>query len=108
MKVANSASMIAGLLVAALGLVPLLLIGGGSEPEAAAPSTTTTQPEPVVTEVAVDPPPIGDLDPRVSRVLYAYDAATGVAPGSADELPDEIVKVLAYYDVTLSVAEDGE
>lgn len=108
MKAANSASLIAGLLVAALGLVPLLLIARSAEPEAAAPSTTTTQPEPVVTEVEVDPPQIGDLDPRVSRVLYAYNAATGVTPGSADELPGEIVKVLAYYDVTLSVAEDGQ
>lgn len=107
MKASNSASIIAGLLVAALGLVPLLLIVRDPGTEAAAPSTSTTAPEPEVTLVEIDPPQIGDLDPRLGRVLYGYGAASGVAPGASQELPDEIVRVLAYYDVTLSVESEG-
>lgn len=108
MRTPNSASLIAGLLVAALGLLPLLFIMRGASPESAAVSTSTTEPQPDVTLVEVDPPRIGDLDPRLTRVLYAYDAATGVVPGASQELPDEIVRVLGYYDVTLSVESGGD
>lgn len=96
-------SIVAGLTVAAFGLLPLGLLMVESQPpetEVVAPTTTTSV---VTTIVEVAPPEVEGLDARLGRVLYASGAAQGVRAGESDELPDPIVKVLGYYDVTLTV-----
>ncbi len=94
----------AGILVAAMGLTPLaVMVLNPAEPVDT--STTTSSPAPELVELA--PRDIDGLDPRVSRVLYAFGAADAVAPGSTAEIPESIVKVLAYYDVTLTIPSGG-
>lgn len=96
-------SIVAGITVAAFGLLPLGLLLVESQPaevEAAAP-TPTTAVETTIVEVA--PPEVEGLDPRLGRVLYAAGSAQGVRAGDTEELPDPIVKVLGYYGVTLTV-----
>ncbi len=108
MKPSNSTSLVAGLIVASLGVLPLTLAlmdlgSGAADPTSTTASTVATEPPTTLVEVEVDPPPLEGVDDRLSRVLYASGAAEGVQPGSTTELPEAIVKVLAYYDVTLSV-----
>ncbi len=96
-------SIVAGLTVAAFGLLPLGLLmveSQAPDTEVVAPTTTTSV---VTTIVEVAPPEVEGLDPRLGRVLYASGSAQGVRAGESDELPDPIVKVLGYYDVTLTV-----
>ena len=97
-------SIVAGLTVAAFGLLPLGLLLVESQPQetdvVVAPTTTTSV---VTTIVEVAPPEVEGLDPRLGRVLYASGSAQGIRAGETDELPDPIVKVLGYYDVTLTV-----
>lgn len=106
MRGPQSASLAAGLVVAILGIVPAGVWAVSPQIESPSPTTTTTIGQ-VSTLVEVAPPAIEAVDARLSRVLYAYGAAEAVEPGSSKYLPDEIVRVLAYYDVTLSV-EQGE
>lgn len=109
MAESSTASLITGLTVAALGLLPLgALLTGSLQPEQEEiPVVTTMVAEPVTTQVEVDPPEVDGLDPRLTRVLYANGSADGVEAGSTDELPEPIVKVLGYYGVTLTVAVSG-
>ncbi|MGB7860561.1 MAG: hypothetical protein WBM90_08700 [Acidimicrobiia bacterium] len=108
MRGPHSASLAAGLIVAILGIVPAAVWAVGSQIGTPAPTTTTTIGR-VSTLVEVAPPAIEEVDARLSRVLYAYGAAEAVEPGSSKYLPDEIIRVLAYYDVTLSVEQgDGQ
>lgn len=110
MAASSSTSLIAGVTVALFGLVPLgmMLIESNDPAAVEAAPTTTTVAEPVTTQIEVDPPSVEGLDPRLSRVLYADGSADGIEAGSSDELPDSIVKVLGYYNVTLTVDVSGE
>lgn len=110
MKAPHSTSLVAGLVVASLGLLPVALTvmdfgGEASDATTTTRATTPTQPPTTRVEVEVEPPRLEGVDERLSRVLYAAGAAQGVQPGSMTELEEPIVKVLAFYDVTLSVAE---
>lgn len=103
-------SLITGLTVALFGLVPLgMFLVESQEPvEPEVPVATTAVVQPVTTQVEVEPPTVEGLDARLTRVLYANGSADGVEAGSTDELPDSIVKVLGYYNVTLTVDVSGE
>lgn len=111
MKTASSLAAVAGVTVAALGLVPLTQIVFDETPTpdqvVEQEATTTTEVVPETTIIEIEPPNLEGVDAALSRVLYAYGAASGVQPGATPELPEQIVKVLAYYQVTLSVAEEG-
>lgn len=102
----QKASLVAGLIVGSLGLLPLslFLLDSGEAP--AVTDQSSTQPETVTLEVA--PPDLAEVDGRISRVLYAYGAADGIVPGATDELDDSIIKTLAYYDVTLTIPNKGD
>ena len=110
MASSSSTSLIAGLTVALFGLVPLgmLLIESQEPAQPEVPVATTAVVESVTTQIEVEPPTVDGLDPRLTRVLYANGSADGVEAGSTDELPDSIVKVLGYYNVTLTVDVSGE
>lgn len=95
----------AGLVVTVMALSPL---GGllSQKPEGAS-STTSTAPvsqEALIYETA--PPRIDEVDRRISNVLYAFGSADAITSGDLDQLPSAIVRVLAYYDVTLAVPTD--
>lgn len=102
MTATKSSSLSAGLLVALMGVVPIAVMLLRTD-ATGIDSTTTTAGRPPTTIVEVAPPEIEGVDPQVGRVLYAYGAADAVAPGTSGELPDSVVKVLGYYDVTLTV-----
>lgn len=104
-----STSLLTGIIVAAFGLLPLaVVLTGALEPDPEPPVVATTVAEVPTTQVEVEPPEVAGLDPRLSRVLYATGSADGVEVGSTDELPEPIVKVLGYYQVTLTVDVSGE
>jgi len=106
MTIRHPTSLTAGLIVAAAGILPLALIAWDSQPEQVV-ETSTTIGLPETTVIEISPPEVAGLDPRIGRVLYAYGAASGVEPGSPGDLPEQIVKVLSYYDVILTV-ETGD
>jgi hypothetical protein len=84
-------------LVAVIGAVPMFkaLDSNGEQPSATSTSIPSTAP-------AV-PRDIETIDPRISRVLYAFGAAETVSPGGSAELPDAIVSVLSDRGVTLTI-----
>ena len=105
-----STSLLTGIIVAAFGLLPLaVVLTGALEPDPVeTPVVATTVAEVPTTLVEIEPPEVEGLDPRLTRVLYANGSADGVEVGSTDELPEPIVKVLGYYQVTLTVDVSGE
>lgn len=101
MASSDPAPTLAGLIVALIGLVPVVWLAmQATEP---AESNPPAQVAPVVVEV--DPPVPADLDPAVSRVLYSSGNATAMGEADLSELPAEVVRVLVYYDVALAVPE---
>ena len=98
----------AGLVVALLGLLPLAWLFLREVPSADQPPPTPIEIADLPrTPVEVEPPAVEGLDPAVSRVLYSAGNAGAVGEADAPDLPEEVVRVLVYYDVTLMVPIDG-
>jgi hypothetical protein len=102
-------SVAAGITVAVLAALPIIRSMNSSKDDSVDTTqetvlvTTTTTP-PHTTVVAVEPPEVAGVDDVVARVLYSSGAAEALTPGEVDELPPEVVRVLAYYGVTLTIA----
>lgn len=104
MRSGQTSSLVAGVIVASMGVLPLaLLVADGSSDTTLPPNQTENVGRPVVNEIDAVPRDLDEIDPRISDVLYAYGAADAVAPGASDEIPAEIVRVLAYFNQTLVV-----
>jgi hypothetical protein len=100
----------AGLLVALLGILPLGGLAYGSlTGDPASEVIPALADAGVVGTVEVPPPPVGSIDPAISRVLYAAGSATAGGEADFSELPPQVVRVLAYYEVPLliPVGPDG-
>jgi len=99
----SSASATTAVIVAIMALIPL----GWQFVRDDSPATTTTTTvaaDPTPLEVA--PPSIPGLDESISKVLYADGVASAVDEKAPDLAP-EIVRVLVFYDVTLTVPATG-
>lgn len=103
MASAERSSIGAGLIVALIGLVPVVWLA--MQTTEAAPNLASTQADSVVVEVA--PPEPTDLDPAVARVLYSSGNALALGEADLVELPEEVVRVLVYYDVALAIPTEG-
>lgn len=95
----------AGVIVALLGLLPLgWFFTRPTEDEQPPPAPTTVAEEELKrVPVEVAPPSVTDIDPVISRVLYAEGNADAIGESDSSGLPPEVVRVLVYYDVTLVV-----
>lgn len=93
----------AGLLVALLGILPLGGLAYGALVADAAPEPIAVDDAGGAAVVEVPPPPVGSIDPAISRVLYAAGSATAGGEADFSELPPPVVRVLAYYEVPLLV-----
>lgn len=93
----------AGILIAALALLPLgWLFLGGDDPDATA-SPVATDATASVTVITTPPPTIEGLTEAVTRVLVANGYAL---EEQIDELPASVVNVLSENGIALTVAED--
>jgi hypothetical protein len=100
-------SVAAGITVALLAALPVIRSMGGKADESERTTTTTdrsTDTSPPTTLVVVKPPEVAGVDEVIARVLYSSGAAEALTAGEVDELPPEVVRVLAYYGVTLTIA----
>lgn len=100
------ASTVAAVAVATLGAIPAGFIFLRTRGAGPAVSTGTTlvpieaQPR---TTMEVAPPDVPGLDPAISAVLYSSGNASAAGESDFSDLSPEIVRVLSYYDVVLSV-----
>lgn len=104
-------SVLTGLAVAALGLLPVLWLLPTKEPtpepvtEPVSPTTTVAARE----EVVVVPPPVLEIDglaPEITRVLQANGFAELVTvPDAVTQLPPAVARVLVDRGIVLTVAE---
>ncbi|MEA1901929.1 MAG: hypothetical protein U9N56_00215 [Actinomycetota bacterium] len=108
--VLNSTSIAAGVVVAVLGAVPLLLIVVSSQSEEAPQIPTTSIPAVNVAELPKEtvfttpPPQIEGLTESISRVL----AVNGFAvEETIEELPPSVIRTLSERDIALTIAEGG-
>ncbi len=100
------ASTVAALAVALLGAVPagwiFLRAQSGTDTEATDVTVVPLDQQPRTT-LEVAPPEVPGLDPAVSAVLYASGNASASGETDLSGLSPEVVRVLSYYDVVLSV-----
>lgn len=107
----NSTSIASGVLVALLGIIPLLWLvssGDTSEESSAPPSTVPAAPvaaESSETIVTTPPPAIEGLPESITRVLVTNGYASQEA---VDELPGSVARTLARADIALTIAEEGK
>lgn len=106
----SATSLIAGLAVAVLGAVPAVwLLTAPSEEPAATPTTT----KPVITTTVPAPlpepaPAVAGLSEAIGAVLGDAGAAETVpADALADELPENVVRVLIEHGAVLTVPEES-
>ena len=113
-KSSSLVSLLAALVVAVTGLVPVIwLLTSPAEQsvvegEVAVESTTTTSPEVIVVVEPVPELEVDELDPAVTRVLQAngYASLAG-EPDLENQLPSAVTRVLIDNGAVLTVVEDG-
>ena len=102
-------SVVAGLTVAAIGVVPLLWLAttheqpGSSSPTATMATSPVASSESPPSEIGAEaqPPEIAGLSESVTRVLVSHGFA---GSDGLDELPASVARVLADRGITLTVA----
>jgi hypothetical protein len=100
-------SVAAGVIVTVLAAIPIVRSMGGKADEPDQPTTTASlsvETLPPTTVISVTPPEVVGVDDVIAKVLYSSGAAEALTPNDVDELPPEVVRVLAYYGVTLTIA----
>ncbi len=98
-------STISGVVVLATGLIAIGMTPHQSQP---VDQGVSALPRDNLFEVDVATPDLEGVPPEVQRTLEASGKLQTLDPGSIEELPPEIARVLAYYEATLAIATPKE